>query len=103
MATNTEPKPLSARELGDLCRSLTRTAIAELENILLNPDANVSAKIKAAEVILDRGYGKAQQVVEVNKPTDPQAVEKLIDMLLARAPELIKSKMRERGMGIDLQ
>jgi|SRR5882672_3434601 len=48
-----------ARDIQDLARQYALDAMQALVNILNSPEANDTAKITAANVILDRGYGKA--------------------------------------------
>ncbi len=42
---------------------------------ILNDDAApLSLRVKCAEIILDRGYGKPRQAVEVDAKTAPQVI-----------------------------
>lgn len=51
-------------DIASHARSHGKTAIKVLQGIMNNPDLPASARSKAAEVLLERGYGKAKQVVE---------------------------------------
>jgi hypothetical protein len=48
-----------ARDIQDIARQYSLDAMRTLADILSNPESNDTAKIAAANVILDRGYGKA--------------------------------------------
>jgi hypothetical protein len=56
-------RPRSVAEVAALCREHTPAVIARLAQIVLTGDERAS--VAAAKEILDRGYGKASQHVEV--------------------------------------
>ena len=58
-------RPKALKEVEELCRKLTPQAIERLEKILTDDDAPAAAHTKAVEIILDRGWGKAKQSVEL--------------------------------------
>jgi hypothetical protein len=58
------------REVADAARELTMDAINTLAAIMKNPKAPAAARISAAQALLDRGYGKPAQAVEVNAQHD---------------------------------
>ena len=53
-------------EFKKACVELTMDALGVLKEIMLNKDQPASARIKAAEVILDRAFGKAPQALEID-------------------------------------
>ena len=61
-------RPKLPTEIKEMCRALTPQAIETAKNIMLNDKAKDSDRLKAAEIILDRGYGKPAQ--SVNLETD---------------------------------
>lgn len=57
--------PKAKADLRSLARSHTETAIKTLVGIMRQPKANPSARVAAAQALLDRGWGKADQTVDV--------------------------------------
>ena len=51
-------------EIRSLARSHTRTALNVLVGVMRSKDATATAKVSAANAILDRGWGKAAQAIE---------------------------------------
>jgi hypothetical protein len=51
-----------ATDLRSLARSHTHTAIKTLAHVMREPTAPPSARVAAASELLDRGWGKAEQV-----------------------------------------
>ena len=49
------------------CEELTISALNVLKEIMLDPAQPAAARIKAAEVIIDRAYGKAPQALEIDQ------------------------------------
>jgi hypothetical protein len=56
--------PRAVTEIRSLARSYTRTAINVLVGVMRSKDATHSARLAAANAILDRGWGKAPQSLE---------------------------------------
>ena len=54
----------SLTQISSLARSHTRTAINVLVGVMRSKDATATAKVSAANAILDRGWGKAAQAIE---------------------------------------
>jgi hypothetical protein len=50
-------------EIRSLARSHTRTALNVLVGVMRSKDATATAKVSAANAILDRGWGKTTQPV----------------------------------------
>ena len=55
-------------ELTEACRKLSAEAVKVLGTILRSKKQRPQDRIRAAEVLLDRGYGKAAQTVELSGP-----------------------------------
>jgi hypothetical protein len=56
--------PRAVTEIRSLARSHTRTALNVLVGVVRSKDATATAKVSAANAILDRGWGKAAQAIE---------------------------------------
>lgn len=74
---------LEARDLQDLSRELAPKAMETLVNILDNPESADTAKLAAAQIILDRGYGKPAATMNLNTNLDSKPAE-LDDTALAQ-------------------
>jgi len=61
-------------EIKEMCRALTPQAIEIAKKIMLDDDAKHSDRLRAVEIILDRGYGKPVQAVDLDAATIPQVV-----------------------------
>jgi Family of unknown function (DUF5681) len=70
-----------------LARECAPEAIASLKSIMMNEKAPPAARIGAATVILDRGYGRPAQAVEV--AVAPWQLERLTDQQLDKLEELM--------------
>jgi len=62
---NPAGRPKVVREIAVLAREYTTQAIETLAEIMRNKRTQSSARVRAAEILLDRGYGKAQQTVNL--------------------------------------
>jgi hypothetical protein len=58
------------RDVADAARELTGDAINTLADIMKSPNAPAAARVSAAQALLDRGYGKPVQAVEVSSQPD---------------------------------
>ena len=56
--------PRAVTEIRSLARSHTRTALNVLVGVMRSKDATATAKVSAANAILDRGWGKAAQAID---------------------------------------
>jgi hypothetical protein len=56
-------RPLIPQEVKDMCRGYTLEAIETAISIMQNKKAQNKDRLKALEIILDRGYGKASQAI----------------------------------------
>ena len=62
-------RPKVVAEVQALARKHTADAISTLAKIMRDTKAPPAARVSAASVILDRGYGKAVQSIETNEGT----------------------------------
>lgn len=58
-------RPKMPDELREAFRDLTIKARDTLVEIMCNPDAKESARVRCAEIILERGWGKPEQAVSI--------------------------------------
>ena len=68
------PKRPEARnvfaDLRAAARELTEDAIDTLATVMKDPKTPAAARISAAQALLDRGYGKPPQAIELNSEPD---------------------------------
>jgi hypothetical protein len=60
-------------ELKEAFKALAPKALETLADVMANSDRD-SERVKAAEVILDRGYGKATQHIDANVESQIQVI-----------------------------
>ena len=86
---NPSGMPKGVAEVRALARQHTPAAMAALVEVCTNRRAPPSARVSAATVLLDRGWGKAVQPVDIhdNRPLAGVPAERLVAALeaLARA------------------
>lgn len=92
-------RPREVREVAELARQCTTAAIVTLMEIM-RKGVNEGARIRAAEVLLDRAWGKPAQSVEVTgKEGGPieyqQAREELASIISGLAARAAKAQMAE--------
>ena len=61
------PKKLlpDGRSVSDLAKDYTEVAVATLGEIMMSAETPAPARVSAAQALLDRGWGKAAQVVDM--------------------------------------
>jgi len=57
--------PKNLGHIESLARSYTDTAIKTLAGIMMEPSASARARIAAAAILLDRGWGKAKEMHDI--------------------------------------
>ena len=62
------------REGKELLRSASPAACKLLRDTINDPGAKLELRIKCAEIVLDRVYGKPHQAVEVDAKSIPQVI-----------------------------
>lgn len=75
-------RPKLPEELKEAFKALAPEALKTLAHVMANADRD-SDRVKAAEVILDRGYGKATQHIDAN-------VESQIQVINVGIPDFLK-------------
>ena len=58
--------PKNRGHIASLARSYTDTAIKTLAGIMMEPNSPPMARVAAAKVLLDRGWGKPKEINEVD-------------------------------------
>lgn len=61
-------------QIASLARAHTETAINVLAGIMSQTDAPHSARVSAAQVLLDRGWGKATQIIAGDEDGGPLVI-----------------------------
>ncbi len=56
-------RPKGIDRVRDLCRAKTELAVLTLASIMVNKRVNAGARVRAAQEILDRGWGKPNQPI----------------------------------------
>jgi len=80
-------------------REFTADAIKTLIQIMKDPKASASARVSAACAILDRGWGRAPQTVEIgNKNGQPLEIK--AGMLPEEATRIYLERVRGQGVGV---
>jgi hypothetical protein len=77
---NPSGRPKRDYDIAELARQHTEDAIRTLVEILQDTKASAGARISAANAILDRGYGKAPQSIDVG-PTNDECFVQLWRMI----------------------
>ena len=54
------------KDLQQLARAHTESAVRTLVGIMNSSDAAPAARVKAAEVVLNRGWGMAKQIIDAD-------------------------------------
>jgi hypothetical protein len=94
-------RPAVVKEVRELAQQYTVEAIETLANIMQDPSEHASARVHAADIILNRGHGKAPQVIE-NRNFDsmPEAdLDKFIRDSLRRLADLGSAAGDAEGAG----
>lgn len=94
-------RPKGLKEVQEAAREHTEAAIKTLVDIAKDPEKGASARVAAAEAILDRGWGKAQQKIEVEGMSG--LPDHVISALLAACDALESVGSDSRGQGADTE
>lgn len=86
-------------EIRSLARSHTETAIRVLVDIMRSADATPAARASAANMILDRGWGKAAQPLENSDEGVLQLIQKIERIIVhpESSGDIIRATAREPG------
>lgn len=85
-SANPGGRPKKSSELAEACRELTPDVLRRLEQAL--SDASWKARLEACKIILERGYGKAQQSVTLTG-ADGGPVAIAVDAARAQLAEIL--------------
>ena len=75
--------PLAPTEIKSLARSHSRTAIAVLVGVMRQKEAPPAARVAAAQAILDRGWGKAAQMIAGDQDAPIQHIHRIERVIVA--------------------
>jgi hypothetical protein len=76
-------------DVRSLARTHTRAAIKTLVGIMNQPKCHPSARVHAAEALLDRGWGKATQLISDGSGSQSRLAEIKLTIVDARRDEKI--------------
>ena len=65
-------------QIKSLCRVHTESAVKVLSGIMNEPEAPHAARVRAAEVLMDRGWGKPSQHIAGDDDADPVTVRTIV-------------------------
>jgi uncharacterized protein (UPF0147 family) len=73
---NGRPKHVlaSGKSVAELARDYTERAVETLVEVMEDSDAPKNARVSAAEALLDRGWGKPKQEMDLNVKTEREAI-----------------------------
>lgn len=71
---NAGGRPKVPEELKEAFKAAAPDALQVLKFVMLNSREKASDRLRAAEIILDRGYGKPVQAVDLDASSVPQVV-----------------------------
>jgi len=87
------PRLSDGRSIYELFRSYTEDAATLLADVLRDPSEEMELRVKAAAIILQRGWGDAPKALQVTPITGRRAAEltndELLAMVLRQEPALI--------------
>ena len=98
VSPNPGGRPAVIRDLREAAQGYSEEALTVLAGVMRDADAPPAAKVAAARELLDRGFGKALQAVDVNSKVDigATAAQVLMDLAnrgkAAKAAELLRAE-----------
>ena len=98
VSPNPGGRPAVIRDLREAAQGYSEEALTVLAGVMRDADAPPAAKVAAARELLDRGFGKAIQAVDVNSKVDmgATAAQVLMDLAnrakTAKAAELVRAE-----------
>lgn len=75
------------RELAEVAKGHAEAALRVLVSIAENGEAPAAARVTAATAILDRGYGRPRQSVEVEADVTMTSMPKVIEFVTPDVPD----------------
>ena len=97
------PKPKDMKHLVELARDHSWDAIQMVHNVMMDPETSRSLKLKAAEILFDRGYGKPAQQMRVDSEMllghdlseiSNEELEKMIAKAAIREPTIVEATVK---------
>jgi hypothetical protein len=80
-------RPAQPEEFKRVVRENALPALLTLIEIMRDADAKQADRIKAAEIVIERAYGKAPQAVDMNVKSVSEDTQKLLDKMLGENRE----------------
>jgi hypothetical protein len=80
------PKDPERKKLRDMAREHTQAALQTIIDVMTDPTAKPGIRLKAADILLDRGWGKAAPIVE----DVAKEAEKVTVLLDIAPPEILE-------------
>jgi len=80
---------LALKEVEALARTHTHLAVATLAEVCMSSDAPSAARVSAASVLLDRGWGRAPQTIVLADATERLSDEALRMRIASRLAALV--------------
>lgn len=96
---NPKGRPPVIREVQELAKQQTENAVEALVSIMGNEKSNASARVQAAVALLDRGWGRPKQSVDVKVDHDATGLAAALNALNDR---LGLNALVEEGEIIDM-
>ena len=95
-----------SRTVEELCRSLTYLAVRALEEVVRSPKTRDSTRVQAATALLDRGWGRPKERVEITRTKDlgsmsTEELEQIIAEAEAREATSEEKAPREIPPGVE--
>lgn len=92
---NPSGRPKIVREVALLARQYTVKAVRTLAEIMQNKKAHAGARVRAAELLLERGYGKTPQVLNVVQHMGSEELERAARDILEKRAKALEAKTIE--------
>lgn len=98
VSPNPGGRPAIIRDLREAAQGYSEEALTVLAGVMRDTEAPPAAKVAAARELLDRGFGKAVQALDVNSKVDmgATAAQVLMDLAnrgkAAKAAELVRAE-----------
>ncbi len=80
-------RPKLPAELKEAFQTEGYHALDVLLSVMRNPEARAADRIRCAEIILDRGYGKPRQAIDLGADAEGGGVIFMPDVVLIGEPE----------------
>ena len=103
VSPNPGGRPAVIRDLREAAQGYSEEALTVLAGVMRDTEAPPAAKVAAARELLDRGYGKAVQAVDVNSKVDMGATAAQVLMDLANRGKAAKAAELARAETIEAE